>query len=400
MTGRRSLRFRLLLFLSSGALSIVLLEAAARAFYYVRWDGELYGLRTQDVSLRLGWRMAPGESPGVHINAQGFRRRAAVPLRPAPDTLRVFLVGGSTAFGFQGLFPAFPSPPLSDEETIDHHLEQALTARHADRAIEVVNAAVPAYRLFQEITLFRERLVNFRPDLVVFLDGHNDLTFLTASGVAQHPSPYWEHPRFAHVERMLNEPGVRGPLLYLDLYLGQVSYFYHGLSMLEDRFRPPRGPARDHPWGDGAFRAANEAELLRRNAARLEEWDRNLQSYVDQVHDLKAIAAARGTNVLYVLQPEILLEEAGDLTPREARIQAAAFRHHRDLGSLAWRYLSPRMAEALTGADAEGFRFLDLVTVAERSSQDVYTDSTHLTPAGNRLVAEQLLPVVEELLDL
>lgn len=400
----------LLLVALSIFVTILFAEGASRLFYYLRWDGHLYNIQPSNYSMNLGWELAPGSYAGFHINNQGFRRPADVSLRPAENTVRIFIVGGSTAFGTNGLYPQFQPKPLAYEDTIDYQLETVLKTRHKGTHFEVVNAAVPEYRLFQEITLFREKLVNFKPHLVIFLDGHNDISFLTTAGrLKQNPAPYWESRHFARGQRVLNSSGFLGPLYYFDVYFGRSSYFYHGLSELFQRFQNISNvsmglgetvPLTGRALGDDTFRLSDEELSIEKYRGQLGELDQVMPLYLDQVKDLKAIAFSRQMNILYVLQPEILVEDPAHLTNKEFRIQEFAFRHHHDLGTLSWRYLAPKIASTIERLSDNQFQFLNLTTIGGGASDEVYTDYCHLTSRGNYVVAEKLYPKIVDLLRL
>ena len=391
---------KFVLILTALLLTICIGEAASRLFYLVRWHGHLYGLTSTAYALRLGWQLIPGAYFDFYINEQGFRHPKAVTLQPEQDTVRIFLVGGSTAFGVNGLYPQIDPPRLSDQDTIDYHLQTILAARLKGIQFEVINAAVSEYRLFQEVTLFHEKLVNFRPNLIIFLDGHNDISFL-AGGVAvkDHPNPYWNNRHFIRAERVVNPSIWLGPFYYLDLYLGRVSYFYHGFSTAFQRFQDISFVSKSHSfeataWGNRAFQISDEEALLNMYEGNLRELDEVLPSYINQVKDLRAIAAERNISIVYALQPEIVVENPSDLTAKELAIQQIAFEQHRDLGTLSWRYLTKRIADEIDTFTDNRFQFVNSVTIAGETSSDAYTDYCHLTSEGNRLVAEKLYPAV------
>jgi len=389
------------LILASLLFTLACAEGMGRLFYYIRWGG-FYGPQPRQYSLRLGWEMAPGSYESFHINEQGFRRPNQVSFHPPENTIRIFMVGGSTALGHQGVYRQFGPRPLSYEDTIDYHLQAMMHERHQGIRFEVINAGVTEYRLFQEITLFREKLAYFRPHLVIFLDGHNDISFLTG-GMSQTalPAPYWANRHFRRGENVLNQSGVVGPLHFLDVYLGRVSYFYHGLSALFQRlqeFSDPIRGGRSGGWGKDPFRYADEKRIMATYRDQLSGLEQALPLYLDQVRDLKAIASARQIKVLYALQPELVVENPSHLTTKEVQIQEAAFRHHRDFGTLSWRFLSSRMTTSLTNLSDDQFQFVNLVTIAAYETQDVYTDYCHLTPKGNRVIAEKLYPWVVDLI--
>jgi hypothetical protein len=189
-------------------------------------------------------------------------------------------------------------------------------------------------------------------------------------------------------------------LYWLDIFFGRVSYVYHGLSVLFQRTADWTAVTDRDAWGTGVFRPEDEAQLKQVYAAQLREVDEVLPLYLAQIADLRAIAASRGIKVIYALQPEIVVEPTSSLTPTEARVQNLAFRHHRDLGTLKWRYLSSKIANYLEGLNDENFRTVNLVSIAAANhSEDLYTDYCHLTSAGNLLVARRLYSEVVKSLD-
>ena len=270
----------------------LLLEGASRLFYYVHWGNHLYGIQHNEYSLRLGWTLSPGTYRYFQINHQGFRRSNDVLLVPPPNTIRIFLVGGSTAFGSNGHYPQVDARPLYDEDTIDSQLQRLLTTRHPDAQFEVINAAVNEYRLFQEMTLFREKLINFHPHLIIFLDGHNDISALTeGAALAEQAAPYWKNRHFQRGQRALNESSLLGPLLYLDIYLGRASYLYYGMTVLHQRLHEVlayqgRVPTAIGDWGNAAFRPSKEKTLREQYELKLKELDKALPLYLDLINDL------------------------------------------------------------------------------------------------------------------
>ncbi len=65
-----------------------------------------------------------------------------------------------------------------------------------------------------------------------------------------------------------------------------------------------------------------------------------LPSYINQVKDLRAIAAEREYQHCVCPSTGKCRENASDLTAKELAIQQIACEHHRDLGTLGWRYLT------------------------------------------------------------
>lgn len=396
----------LLLLIGSIVVFCMLAEGAARAYYWSRWGHKLYPIQMNAYTFPLGWSLAPGRYFTFSVDSFGFRGSREFSLKPDSGVVRIVLVGGSTAFGTNGLYPQVPSRPLGNEDTIDRELESVLAARHPGRRFEVINAGVPEYRVSQELTLFREKLTSFQPALAIFLDGHNDISFLLQPAASfQDPTPYWRLRHYYRAERVLNGSGLLTPLYFADIYLGRSSYAYHALSMLLQGSVDRMGSGRPASAGQDAagpepFRPDAEAALLERNASFLADLRGRSRLYLDQVRDLRAVAGSRRVPILYVLQPEIMDEAAANLSATEKEIQSIAFRHHRVLGALTWRTMARDLPDSLGALVTDGFHILPLSTIADRDTTTLYTDYCHLTRDGNRVVAEAMAPEVERILGL
>jgi lysophospholipase L1-like esterase len=109
----------------------------------------------------------------IHINGQGFRGAAETPLAKAPGTLRVMAVGGSTTFdSFVG----------ADSAAWPARLAHWLHTLAPDKKIEIINAGVPGYRVLETSVQLQSDLIHYKPDVVLFYHGHNDLFGALQSG--------------------------------------------------------------------------------------------------------------------------------------------------------------------------------------------------------------------------
>jgi hypothetical protein len=84
------------------------------------------------------------DTRGIRHNSVGFRRNTEVSRSKPKGVFRIFLMGGSTAYGLGGLWPHIQREyaVIPNEKTIDAFLERILAASFADRKIEVINAAI------------------------------------------------------------------------------------------------------------------------------------------------------------------------------------------------------------------------------------------------------------------
>lgn len=142
------------------------------------WFATFDPLRPQQVAWRYdpyrGWWPLAYRAPGITVDSNGLRHAAAASGERLTPQRRVFLFGGSAAWGYS----------VRDEHTIAAAVEAALRDRGQDR-VEVVNFGQSSYNATQEaITLLLELRAGNVPDVVVFYDGNNDVSATFQNGVA------------------------------------------------------------------------------------------------------------------------------------------------------------------------------------------------------------------------
>lgn len=103
-----------------------------------------------------------GEPGRINVNSQGFRG-PEWPTEADPRQLRIAVFGGSSVFH-----------GLTDERTIPALVAGALEAR-LGRPVVPINAGIAAANSTQELVLLQTQIVDLRPDIIVVLDGFNDL---------------------------------------------------------------------------------------------------------------------------------------------------------------------------------------------------------------------------------
>ncbi len=100
----------------------------------------------------------------INTNQDGFRGEE-ISLEKPLDTFRVFVVGGSTAFGVGS---------SSDSTTIPAYLQKQYDF-NSELNVEVINAGTPKAYSFSNAHLIKKNLINYEPDLFIIYSGWNDL---------------------------------------------------------------------------------------------------------------------------------------------------------------------------------------------------------------------------------
>jgi tetratricopeptide (TPR) repeat protein len=103
----------------------------------------------------------------IYRTRQKLRNRAfndqSFPAARAGNGFRVFVMGGSSAYGF----------PRDADGSFSGMLQDVLQASHPERGIEVINAAGMSYGMRRVASVAREVLA-YRPDLLIIYSGHNE----------------------------------------------------------------------------------------------------------------------------------------------------------------------------------------------------------------------------------
>lgn len=375
---------RILPVLFAVILTLALLEVGACAYLkaFRGYDGE--HLMNYEFDPYKNIRPTPGyvDTRGVYHNAQGFRRREDVLREKPTGTIRVFLMGGSTAYGLRSLSQAGMDryPVIRNDETIDHYLEELLQRRFPEHRVQVINAAVTSFFSHHHLIYLNQKVLEYDPDVVIFLDGFNDY-YPYKAGFDQWRD-YADQER-SHV--FLGEPTVAAWAYYSSWWLVRKSAAAHlaghGLRNLWYMIRPVR---RIRIEVDDAI------ETLHVNARR---------NWVQMVERNGLILRHENVDAIFALQPEIVFEQSKDFSPLEERIYEEMAtqwpENFIDYKNRALPIVRRYLAEA---AAVSGAHVADLTDIYDEVQGDAYTDYCHLTPTGNRVLAEHLEALAAEVL--
>lgn len=376
---------RLLALLAVGALMFCALEVGACAYLkaFRGYDGE--HLMSYQFDPYKTMRLTRGfrDTRGIQHNAQGFRASEPTPREKPPGTLRVFLMGGSTAYGIGGLSAAGKRayPLIRNDETIDHYLERSLEGAVPGWRVEVVNAAITSFQSHHHLIYLNQAILEYDPDLIVFLDGFNDYYPI---------QPGFDQFRdYAYQQRaavFMGEPTLRAWASYTAWWLVRKSAFFH-----------MAGHAGRNLWhlltaerGENTIDVDRALENLRDNARR---------NWVQMVERNGLILDREGVDAIFALQPEIAFRQGKTFSELEETIYQEMLTHwpenYIDFKNRARPVVLELLREATAGTGAHP---ADLTDIYGEVEGDVYTDYCHLTPLGNRVLAEHLARQVGRLL--
>jgi hypothetical protein len=371
----------------------LLFEGAA--FLTVKaYDNELgNGSQRHLYSAIRGHELNPGyrrdfDTGGQLIHsAQGFRRDGLIEMAKPANVFRIFVLGGSALYGIGvqagDTYPLHPT--LNNDQTITFFLERELNARvreaGIDVQVEVVNGGVTAYQTFHHVLYFYETLYEYQPDLVLFLDGHNDFYDVDRTN----PIKAYSYSAASMVPA-LNERRPWFTLYVAARSLGQYSYAFKvleqlGLRMFERFEARPQNSGQSSRLPDGDFDQA-----LRETAAA---------GFLRNYRLIDAFARHHGFDYHVFLQPEIVFEDPRWLDPRDVAIKATTERLYGEQRVEIMRRARSLFPELFARYQVP-YTDLGSIALSPGDRGQLYMDYCHLMPEGSRTVAERMLPVVLE----
>jgi lysophospholipase L1-like esterase len=326
-------------------------------------------------------------SNGVQLNQDGFRRDRSVSLDKPPDTVRIFFLGGSVAYGGETLYPEIEDRwRIDNQQTIDHYLETRLNSTFPSKRWEVINASVKGYFLNQDLALYLSTLQRYKPDYLILLDGVNDIFAMlrtpenedaySAAGLGEEFSA-------------LTRPAALSPRMMATTWLSDNSALYRSIrESIAQRDRVRARQAKDGRLA--AHLHPDLASLTDDDQRHVAAAARRLANYTHTVRQIHRLAALDGTQALFVLQPQIAVTRK-PLTGVETRLFEYWSKIDGPLYVYGFQTVYPQLATQLAStAQTEGYHFLDLTTVFDRTGVQTFTDYCHLTPAGNQLIADAI----------
>jgi|GEM_PF-4510264 len=308
-------------------------------------------------------RMTPGFTyQSMFINKRGWRGKEYSEKKP-PGVKRVLLLGDSVAFS---------SFSINDEVTIAGYLERILIEQ-TGQPWEVINMAVPSGTGHEALSTLAHEGIQFQPDVVVALNGNNDLAELVMDR-SHELFPYTQPSQIDLIMEQLFDPRIgRGtPSQNLRVLLNE-SAFFRWLRKVQPPNKPHWPSKIEHP--------------------------ERLDQFVKSQVAIYYLSKGAGAKFIHFTQPYLSIKHK-KIGPNEEQAIVAT-REQRGEGifeflDAAFPILRDKMQQA---AEQHGFRSIDLSLLF--IEEDVFSDAVHIRPIsptedpGNYKIA---LRMAEEIL--
>jgi lysophospholipase L1-like esterase len=325
-------------------VALILAEASLRLLAPLPFSPEVEYLPDG----HLGARLAPAKtyqlkSGGVcSINNLGFRRNGDLSYAKPAGTFRIVALGGSSTFSYE----------VSDEHTWTAILEEKLRSFYGDEEIEVINAGVPGYSVFDSKVNYLYRIRPMFPDVVLVYHTWNDMKLFGAL------------ERDSVIGKGFHRESATKQFLRKFQLAWRLRNVYH-------QYIVPR--QRENRYGDSG---SGETAIAIDGPAH--RWERK------NFEDFALLLSADGVLPVFVSQATLLSTDNLD----DPDVRANSYTEYAGLPIeqvfAQWQSVSEIIQDV---ADQNNLQFVDAFRLCP-SNFDHFFDHVHLTETGNRAVAE------------
>lgn len=277
----------------------------------------------------VGTAPSPGQHQNAHINSWQMRNSEELQMPKPAGVYRIFLTGGSTAYG---------SGAPSQEQTIGSLLNDLLNKNLSKPGLryEVFTFANPAWASTQERIAIENYLSELQPDLVISLSGNNDVFWGDAGR-----NVLWFSAFSDDYFKTLANTGLKTA----------------GRKELQDlpQARPLPQPV---PVQTVAYRLEKNVRL--------------------------GAHALQGVGWVFFLQPTLSVSKKS-LSSREKDFLSNSKEYY--------VHCYQAIAASLSGVSLKNFKFIDLSGVFDRygAEDDMFLDQFHFGDKGNAVIAHAIL---------
>jgi lysophospholipase L1-like esterase len=366
-------------------------------------------------SVSVGYQLVNNQKTEYwQINEQGFRDRDSIPLVKPQNEVRIFLLGGSTAFGYgtssnkttiseyleqrlqQRLQQQQTSPELYQSEILpekpnispDAKKEQQEKPKSITKPAKiklgqyrVINAAVPGYASGNELAQLALEVLKYKPDLIVVLNGYEDLMLPSQEEAVQVPQ----------IKNYLDNP-YNKLIAYLNQLIEPVKNRSYLAKIAQNSWINWHKPNKKADF------LLNEetSQLVKHLPSNQEELQKRVDRYVAHQKQIVSLSTAALVPVVVAVQPEITGRNPSQLTDTEGAIAT-------DLGRTYIQQMKKDYPVLIEGIQklAQTFPYnlkvVDLYQLSDQYPSPSFIDPIHLSETANQKVAEQLYYAIANL---
>jgi len=353
---------------------------------------------------------AKEEESCIEINKFGFVSGRPLTTDKKQNEIRIFLTGGSAAFGNGQTVPygnikEYPQGVYTFESSIAGLLEKDLQKKHPKNEIRVINAAASARNLHQSAAYYMETLKDFKPDIVISFDGNNDVAGF--SGLSQKMLSQRILDKYAVLYEKSKYLNKKSRLKTVQLYKRIILYKMH--KQQTSNFNKNSQSLLNYDYSAYTY---NDYRAVRQT------YIKNAEGFLKLLAYFHALCATDEAAYIFCLQPMLYRQGTNkSLSPYEKKMQQGinpinitlteefpkSIKESLDInGSLLLKYFfDDYLSEAILNLSENKFTFVDMNKEIRGLDEkfEFYTDYCHLTYEGNAYVAKVLSEKISDLLN-
>ncbi|NSW45216.1 MAG: hypothetical protein HPY79_05330 [Bacteroidales bacterium] len=344
------------------------------------------------------------------INQYGFIAEPPLNIEKDSNTLRIALFGGSAAFGngqseAYCIVKKYPSGVYSYESSIAGQLKRLLEKSFPQKKIEVINATGVQRMVHQSVIYYMETISQFKPDIVISLDGMNDITdFLGISPYTKCALQFDSYINLYQISKALQDKSISNTINLLNVI----------------RFRNIKKTVKKESNENLKYYYGYQHNKILNNDYQKYKhlFLNNSFLFEKQVLFFNAVCKTNQSTFIFGLQPLLHRTINKQLSPVEQLFQSniSPINVRMHFSSLNIRqieqietlisleikyffddYLSVQMEQL---AQKNNFMFIDFNKEIQNipKNTEFYTDYCHLTQEGNKIVASILVNKIKAIL--
>ncbi len=299
------------------------------------------------------WNANEYHGKWINMDHDGIRKTWAPPGATPPAPKRIFVMGGSAAWGIGA----------RDDYTIPSDLSKLLNAQH--KQCLVTNYGIPGFTLLQEVVKLTLLLKNgLHPDYVVFYDGSNEVYTAYQAGrvVNLHD--------FAEIQEKIEASPITLGLKYMLAKCRIVQATEKTLAFFHLQYTYQEGAAQF---------TEKQLEALGKDIVK---------NYKESASLVQKLSEIYNFNYTLFWQPVIFSETS--VVEDETRFDPHSL--DKNLGKL-FKIVTANLANSPPPG------WVDLSGAVHQAPKPVYIDFCHMTESGYAMVSEKMAAIVREKLE-
>ncbi len=348
----------------------------------------------------------------VIIDEYGFISKNKIELEKPNNLIRIFITGGSASFGIGQSYPydkikEYPTGIYAYESSISGQLLKLLEEKIPNINFEVINACSSGRKLNQSIGLYLSSIRRFKPDIVISIDGQNDLKTIAGIDPFEYDNEVLlkKYIELYEIEKDLLKTNLPNTVKLIKLIKFNLS------NSKSEKFKIRQGKK--------LFEYSNKNFTFDKYETHKSKFVKSSVTFTDLILLYNSLCEVQNTEFIFCLQPMLYRETNKILTKSESKmkekinpiniscsdqaISEIKLKEYSEKGNLILKffiddYLTHKI-DSLSKLNNFGFIDFNYQLQNQYKNIEFYVDYCHLTSEANTIIAEILFNKIEPIIN-